>query len=66
MTEYQNSINQYYGQHDLSSKILAALGNAGKNINALTREDLSSFDEFHGMNSPDNSTKSGASISPTS
>jgi len=47
MTEYDQSINQHYGQTDLSGKILEALQNAGKDIHALTRRDISSFDEFH-------------------
>ena len=47
MPDYQHSINNHYGQTDLSSKILKALGDAGKDINSLTREDLSSFDQFH-------------------
>ena len=40
-------IKQQYGQDDLSAKILAALQNAGKNVDALTRDDLKTFDEFH-------------------
>ena len=47
MPDYQQSINDHYGQTDLSSRILKALQDAGKDINSLTREDLSSFDEFH-------------------
>ena len=48
MPNYPRSINDQYGQPDLSSRILKALQDAGKDINSLTREDLSSFDEFHG------------------
>ena len=47
MPDYQQSINDHYGQSDLSSRILKALQDAGKDINSLTREDLSSFDQFH-------------------
>ena len=41
------SINSYYGQPDLSATILAALQRAGKDLNALTRDDLAPFEEFH-------------------
>ena len=44
---YAESINGYYGQPDLSGKILAALQRAGKDLNALTRNDLAPFEEFH-------------------
>ncbi len=44
---YAESINSYYGQPDLSANILAALQRAGKDLNALTREDLAPFEEFH-------------------
>ena len=47
MAEYDQSIQQQYSQTDLSGKILAALQSAGKDIDALTREDLSGFDQFH-------------------
>lgn len=47
MLGYEDSINRQFGQQGLSAKILDALENAGKDINALRREDLSSFDEFH-------------------
>ena len=47
MTHYSQMINDHYGQPDLSSKILKALQDSGKDINSLKREDLSSFDEFH-------------------
>ena len=47
MTDYSQMINNHYGQPDLSSIILKALQDSGKDINTLKREDLSSFDEFH-------------------
>src|SRR5213083_1970920 len=47
MIDHVKAINQQYGQVDLSSRILSALQQAGKNIEALTRADLSAFDEFH-------------------
>ena len=40
-------ITEHYTQTDLSAKILAALEQAGKDINALTRVDIAPFDEFH-------------------
>ena len=40
-------LNELYGSEDISARILAALGAAGLSIDALTREDLSPFDEFH-------------------
>ncbi len=47
MPDYKQSINDQYGQSDLSSVILKALRDAGKDVDALTVEDLSSFDQFH-------------------
>ncbi len=47
MPDYQQSINDQYGQSDLCSIILKALQDAGKDLNSLTKEDLSSFDQFH-------------------
>ena len=44
---YSESINSYYGQPDLSANIFAALQRAGKDLNALTRDDLAPFEEFH-------------------
>ena len=45
--DYQQSIDDHYGQYDLCNKILEALKTAGKDIDALTKEDLHSFDQFH-------------------
>lgn len=47
MLQYDASINQQYGQENLGNRILAKLQSAGKDIDALTRADLSAFDEFH-------------------
>ena len=47
MPDYQQSINNQYGRSDLCSIILKGLQDAGKDVNSLTREDLSPFDEFH-------------------
>lgn len=43
----EETISNHYGQKNLETIILAALENAGKDINALTRDDIASFDEFH-------------------
>lgn len=40
-------IHEHYTQADLSNKILTALKQAGKDVNALTREDIAPVDEFH-------------------
>ncbi len=45
--DQETHIENHYGQGDLAETILTALKNAGKNIDALTREDIASFDEFH-------------------
>ena len=47
MSDYAQAINQHYGQAELSAKILTALREAGKDIAALTRDDLAPFDEHH-------------------
>jgi ubiquinone/menaquinone biosynthesis C-methylase UbiE len=47
MSDYAHAINQHYGQAELGAKILTALRAAGKNLEALTRDDLVSFDEQH-------------------
>lgn len=47
MSNYQQSIDDHYGQTDLSAVILDGLQQAGKDINALTLDDLSSFDQMH-------------------
>ena len=41
------SIKSHYTQADLNTTILTALQHAGKDIEALTRDDISVFDEFH-------------------
>ena len=48
MSDYAHAINQHYGQAELSAKLLTALREAGKDLEALTRDDLASFDEQHG------------------
>jgi ubiquinone/menaquinone biosynthesis C-methylase UbiE len=47
MSDYAQAINQHYGHVELSAKILTALREAGKDIAALTRDDLAPFDEHH-------------------
>ncbi|MFT5086722.1 MAG: 2-polyprenyl-3-methyl-5-hydroxy-6-metoxy-1,4-benzoquinol methylase [Candidatus Latescibacterota bacterium] len=39
--------NDYWGHDDLGQAILDALAESGKDINALTIDDLAPFDEFH-------------------
>ena len=48
MSDYVHAINQIYGQAELSAKLLTALREAGKDLDALTRDDLAVFDEQHG------------------
>ncbi len=47
MASYDTTINQPYGLADLNDRILAALESAGKDLTALSRDDLATFDEFH-------------------
>jgi SAM-dependent methyltransferase len=41
-------MTDYWERHDLGERILAALAAAGKNIEALTIQDLAITDQFHG------------------
>ena len=47
MSDYAQAINQHYGQAELSAKILTVLREAGKDVAALTQDDLAPFDEHH-------------------
>ncbi len=47
MSTYAQSVDKYYGQHDLSAKVLDALQRAGTDLDRLTRDDLAPFEEFH-------------------
>jgi len=47
MTTITQEINNHYTQTDLSANLLTALQRAGKDVNALTRDDIVTFDEFH-------------------
>jgi ubiquinone/menaquinone biosynthesis C-methylase UbiE len=41
------SVSAHYGQPDLAQRIIEALVQAGKNLNALTIDDLAPVDQFH-------------------
>jgi SAM-dependent methyltransferase len=43
-----NSMNEYWGREDLEGRILAALRESGKDLDALTIDDLAPFDHYHG------------------
>ena len=47
MNTYTTLINDHYGHVNLGENILTAYERAGKDIHSLTRDDISSFDEFH-------------------
>lgn len=47
LTSYAEEINTHYGRSNLDEKILAALQEAGKDVDSLTRDDLQPFDQFH-------------------
>jgi len=47
MTDSNTVVREHYARHDLIGSLLNALKEAGKDVNALTREDLATFDEFH-------------------
>ncbi len=47
MKDNSDRINAHYAHGNLQEQILDALRKAGKNIDALTREDAGAFDEFH-------------------
>ena len=46
-TAYETALNEHYGVTDLGDEILDALEAAGKDVDALTRDDIASFGEFH-------------------
>ena len=46
-TAYEAVLNDHYGVGNLVGEIVDALEAAGKDIDALTRADIASFDEFH-------------------
>src|SRR5437667_766368 len=47
-----NPVETHYTRHDLGDVILAALKQAGKDIDRLTPDDLAPVDEFHGGQRP--------------
>lgn len=46
-SEASNPIDRIYGSADLTARVLSALERAGADLEHLSREDLSLFDEFH-------------------
>lgn len=47
MSTYAERVDAYWGRDDLGSNILHALADAGKNLDALTIDDLAPIDQFH-------------------
>ena len=47
MSDSSDRISQHYGSAGLLDRILSALKQAGRNVNALTIEDLAPLDQFH-------------------
>ena len=47
MSERQAPVSEHYARTDLATSILKALSQAGKNLDALTIDDLAPFDQFH-------------------
>ena len=47
MSDSSDRISQHYGSAGLADRILSALKRAGKDVNALTIEDLAPLDQFH-------------------
>lgn len=47
MRTYEEAVNAHYSRKDLGANILKALEQAGKDVTALTVEDLASIEEFH-------------------
>lgn len=46
-TTYEDALTHHYAVPNLANEILEALDAAGKDIDALSRDDIASFDEFH-------------------
>jgi len=47
VSTHEESVNAHYDRKDLGAKILEALEKAGKDVKALTVEDLAPIEEFH-------------------
>ena len=48
MSDHQPAVARHYGRGGLLDRILAALADAGKDVEHLTVDDLAPVDEFHG------------------
>ena len=48
MSDHQPAVARHYGRGGLLGRILAALADAGKDVEQLTIDDLAPVDEFHG------------------
>lgn len=46
-TAYAAALNEHYGVTNLGDEILDALEAAGKDVEALSRDDIASFEEYH-------------------
>ena len=47
MRELSTRLNEQYGFETLAEEVLSELQRAGKDVEALTRQDLVTFEEFH-------------------
>ena len=45
--DYAQSVSAHYGRRDFEAAILDALGAAGKDLDALTADDLAPLTHFH-------------------
>jgi ubiquinone/menaquinone biosynthesis C-methylase UbiE len=52
MTDHVAAARTYWGREGLEARILAALAAAGKNLDALTIDDLAATDQFHSGGKP--------------
>ncbi len=48
VSHYSESLNQHYAPTNIAARILERLQQACKDLDALSRDDLAAFDEFHG------------------
>lgn len=48
MTQDWREIQRHYGNSDVAARIVARLRAAGRDLDALSRDDTAPFDEFHG------------------
>lgn len=47
MSQLNFAVNAQYGNADIAARIFGRLGEAGKDLERLTRDDLPAIDEFH-------------------